>query len=133
MIETITAPDPVELARKCPELNDLEIFMRANGGVTEWPVVHRFTPGLYSRIVHLSNGDAVISKIHKTEHQFVISKGVLAIWSPDKFWQVVQSPYHGITKRGDRRAVLAFSDVTWVTFHATDKTDIAEIERDLFE
>jgi hypothetical protein len=99
----------------------------------DFPTFHRFTPGLYSRTVFLRAGESAVSRVHKTEHQFVLTQGVVKVWEPGKGWSVVQSPYYGVTKPGDRRLVVAASNSVWTTWHATDKTDLAEIEKDLFE
>ena len=100
---------------------------------SHFPTTHEFTPGLYTRTVELKAGDRVLSKVHRTEHPFFILKGVVQSWSPGAGWTVVQSPYRGVTRPGEWRAVVAVCDTVWSTVHATDKTDVAEIERDLFE
>ena len=38
----------------------------------DFPTFHRFTPGLYSRTVLLRAGESAVSRVHKTEHQFVL-------------------------------------------------------------
>ncbi len=128
-------PEAVAVARRCEELNELERFMEAHPNrkeASEFPTFHRFTPGLVSRTVILEAGESCVSRVHLTEHQFVISDGVAKIWSPRRGWEVVCSPHHGVTKIGDRRAVNALSRLTWTTFHATKTTDIAELEKELF-
>ena len=135
MIVTHNDAVSIDLARECTVLNELEQIMGESPNrklASEFRTYHRFTPGLYSRTVILEAGESCVSLIHKTEHQFAILSGVAVIWSPRHNWQVVQSPYQGVTHVGDRRAVKALSRVTWATYHPTDKTDIAEIERDLF-
>jgi hypothetical protein len=125
----------VDLAKACAPLNELHRIMDEHPRrkeAAEFPTTHRFTPGLYSRTVVLEEGESCLSKIHLTEHQFAILAGVAVIWSPRDGWQVVQSPYQGVTKVGERRAVKALCRVVWATYHATDKTDVAEIEKELF-
>jgi hypothetical protein len=125
----------IEMARECEPLNDLVKRMEADPTARpgrDVPVLHRFTPGLYSRTVVLEAGEYCVSLIHKTRHQFAILDGVAVIWSPKSGWQIVKSPYQGVTEVGERRAVRAICRVTWATYHATEKTDIAEIEGDLF-
>lgn len=127
--------DAIQLARASEPLNDLAAFMESHPSrkdASAFPTYHRFTPGLYSRTVVLEAGESCLSKIHLTEHPFAILAGVAVIWSPQRGWEVVQSPFQGVTKVGDRRAVRAVSKVVWATYHPTTKTDISEIERDLF-
>jgi len=127
--------DAVLVARQCAPLNELEAIMAVHPNrkdADEFPTFHLFTPGMYSRTVILEAGESAVSKIHLTEHQFVLADGVAQIWSPREGWRVERSPFHGVTRVGDRRAVKALCRVVWTTFHATDKTDIAEIEKELF-
>jgi hypothetical protein len=136
VIQTINHTAEIDMARSCRPLNELERIMDESPNrklAGEFPTFHRLTPGLYCRTVVLEAGESCVSKIHRTEHQFCILSGVAVIWSPQAGWEVVQSPYQGVTKVGTRRAVKALCRVVWATYHATDKTDIAEIERELFE
>lgn len=73
------------------------------------------------------------SKIHKTEHQFIVSKGKAEVWVPGDGWQLIVAPYHGITKAGTRRALKIIEETIWTTFHPTDKTNLAEVEAELIE
>ncbi len=82
--------------------------------------VHLFTPGLYSRELTLYPGDRITSKIHKFEHQFVISQGSVVIFDNGKQF-VLNAPYRGVTKAGTRRVGMVREDATepcvWTTFH----------------
>lgn len=134
-MEAFISIDPILEARLCEPLNQLQALMENSPNRKEawqFPTVHRFTPGLYSRTVTLEEGESALSKIHLTEHQFAILAGVAVIWSQQVGWEVVQSPYQGVTKVGTRRAVKALSRVVWATYHATHLTDISEIEKELF-
>lgn len=132
MIETLTPPTPMQVAKECHSLNELEQLL-ATCPPCEHVETHRFTPHLYSRQIFLKKGTLCTSKIHKTEHQFIVSQGVLKVWSREKGWELIVSPYHGITKPGARRALYILEDTVWTTFHVTDKTDVEEILQDLIE
>lgn len=99
----------------------------------EATVIHRFTKGLYSRELRLPAGSLNVSKIHKSEHQFVISKGHVEVWSKEKGSVHYVAPYIGITEPGTQRAVFAHEDTVWLTFHPTELTDPAEIEREIIQ
>lgn len=111
---------------------ELERFIGEFPAFPKPSVVHTFTPGLYSRKLTLPKDYLCTSKVHRTTHQFVISRGLLKIWSEEKGWELVQSPFHGITYAGSSRGVHVLEETVWLTFHSTLKTDIAEIETDLF-
>jgi len=99
----------------------------------EIPLTHRFTPGMYIREIRVPAGTIFTSKIHKTEHPWVISAGVTSIWIDGKGWQVFRAPYTGITQPGTRRIFLVHQDLVWTTFHATTLTDPEEIESVIIE
>jgi hypothetical protein len=97
------------------------------------PVTHRFTPGLYAREIFMPAGSLIVSKIHKTEHPFVVISGHAAVWDAANGLQQLRGGHVGITKPGTRRVLFIHEDCRWITFHATDKLDVAEIEADIIE
>ena len=124
---------PLELAKECAELNVLDqVLLKCEMFHVE--PMHRFTPGLYSRTVYLPKGYLGTSKIHKTAYQFVVSKGLLEVWeNPEQGWVTVVAPHLGESLPGARRAVRVHEDTIWTTFHATNTTDLAALEKELFE
>ena len=121
-----------QLAKECPELNQLEREL-AWEPIAPPPVVHTFTPGLYARTIFLKAGTLCTSKIHKTEHQYIVSRGSCRVWIPGIGWEMIKAPYHGITKVGTRRALHILEDTIWTTFHPTMSTDLDEIENEIIE
>jgi len=98
---------------------------------TDCPLTHRFTPNLYTREIFMPKGTLIISKIHKTEHPFVIVKGKVSVWVEEIGTVTYTAPYVGITKPGTRRVLYIHEDCSWLTFHATDKTTPEEVEADV--
>jgi hypothetical protein len=43
----------------------------------------------------------------------------------------IEAPYHGITKKGTKRLVQIHEDVVFITVHATDKTTVEEVRKDV--
>jgi hypothetical protein len=113
-------------------IDDLEGAM-LSGVQVEMPVIHRQTPGLYSREIHIPAGTLLTSAVHKTEHQFVISQGRIAVISENEGRVIYEAPHTGVTLPGTRRVLHAETDTIWITFHATQKTDIATICESLVE
>lgn len=97
------------------------------------PVTHRFTPGLYIREIFMPAGTILTSKIHKTEHPFVISAGVLEVLTENDGWVLMKAPLTGITKPGTRRVLRIIEDTIWTTFHPTNETDVEKIEAAIIE
>ena len=45
--------------------------------------------------------------------------------------KTLKAPHYGITEPGTQRVIYSKTDCTFVTVHATDKTDIKEIEKEV--
>lgn len=127
---------PTFLAKK-PSLDEVEAFLIAKGGrvqhfgevLENLPVKHHFTPGLYCREIFMPAGAVLTSKIHNTEHPFVVSLGRCSVYNDATGEAVeIEAPYFGITLPGTRRLLFIHEDTIWTTFHPTHLTDIEEIE-----
>jgi mannose-6-phosphate isomerase-like protein (cupin superfamily) len=79
-------------------------------------LTHTFTPGLYSRKWEADAGTIWVTRIHKTEHQFVVLKGSVIVWV-DGEEVLIEAGHHGITMPGTRRTLYVLEDVVWMTFH----------------
>lgn len=126
---------PELVAKRCDPINRFELELAKYPAAPTPPLVHRFTPGLYSREIFLQKNLRCTSKIHKTEHQFIVI-GVFEMWSEETGWVFIDAskkPFHGITKPGARRAFRIHEDTWFTTFHPTMLTDLAEIEAALIE
>lgn len=97
----------------------------------ECPLVHRFTPHLYTREIHMPAGCIVSSLLHLTTHPFFIMKGDVSVWYHDMPVQRYKAPYTGITQAGTRRLLFTHEDTIWSTCHVTDKTDPDEIMEEI--
>ena len=98
---------------------------------TECPLVHRFTPGLYIREIFMPAGTIVVSKIHKTEHPFIVSQGQVNVWIEGQGVERICAPHCGITRPGTRRVLYIREDCIWTTFHVTELTDPEAIVADV--
>jgi len=115
---------PTNLRRFNIKFDELEaaIFSEKEKGISltesKSKIDHIFTPGIYMRKMFLPKGEIITGKIHKTIHPFIMSLGVIRLWSfeyPDGV-QVV-APYHGITQIGTRRLIFAEEDTYWTEIH----------------
>lgn len=92
-------------------------------------LVHTFTPGMYSRQITMPKDSLILSEIHLTEHQFIISKGIACVKINEKDWDILEAPYHGITKPGTCRLLGITEECIWTTFHpATEYPENEEPE-----
>lgn len=99
----------------------------------ETPLVHRFTPGLYVREIFMPKGSIVVSRVHKTEHPFVVTRGRASVWTEEGGVVEICAPHVGITKPGTRRVLLIHEDCQWLTFHPTKETDLEKLQVELTE
>ena len=75
-------------------------------------------------------GQLMVTKIHKKKHPFFVLKGECDVVSEDGT-QKITGPYNGITLPGTQRLIYVREDTIWITVHATDKTDLKEIEEEV--
>jgi len=90
---------------------------------------HYFHAGMYCRSVFRPAGVLVVGKVHKKEHFYVVASGTVAVTTDDGM-QEITGPAVLLSRPGTKRAVLALTDATCLTFHVTDaKTpEAAEVE-----
>lgn len=119
-----------DLAASSPRIEALERALVERPQV-ELRVEHAFFPGLYVRTLHIPAGVMATSKIHRTEHPFVVTAGAILVFGEREGPRLIEAPYYGRTMPGDRRAGYALSDTVWTSFHATHLTDPDEIEREI--
>lgn len=122
----LAAPIPDQHAR----LDQLELAMLGTGAAVELPVSHTFTPGCYRRTILMPAGKLITSRIHNTEHQFVVVAGSCSVYIPGVGVELIQAPYFGITKPGTRRVLYIHQDTVWATYHPTllSEDEIQDIE-----
>jgi len=111
---------------------------RLEAVMTEYPpaditAFHRFTPGMYVRECRIPKNTLLISETHLTQHPFVITEGVIEGWSDNEEAFVYGAGHVGITQPGTRRVLYAHEDTVWITFHATEETDLVKIGQTILE
>jgi hypothetical protein len=98
---------------------------------TEAPVECTFTPGLMTRRIFMAAGSRILSKIHKTRHQFVILQGAALVSHNGEKPVLMIAPFHGITEPGTWRELFIVMDCIWLTMHPTTKTTVEEVEAEI--
>lgn len=97
------------------------------------PVEHHFTPGLYIRQCDIPAGTFLTSMQHKTEHPFALMQGTVKLISSTEGEIILTAPFLGRTLPGTRRILYAITDAVWITFHATEETDVEKIGEAILE
>jgi len=128
----------VAVAEKSPAVREIDI--NAIGVIdreiaqfpkAECPVTGIFTPGLYTRRIFMPAGTRIRSKIHETEHQYIVSQGATYVSENGKPMFLLVAPYHGVTKPGTWRELFVLMDCIWTTMHPTNKTTVEEVEAEI--
>lgn len=86
----------------------------------EFPITHHFVDGIYCREMFAPKGAVLTSKIHKTMHPFIVSKGKIGVVDGNMDPIIIEAPYFGVTMPGTRRLIYAYEDSVWTTIHRTD-------------
>lgn len=98
-------------------IDELESVMLSEGNVIDFPLVHRFTDGMYIRQIFMPKDSLITSKIHITDHPYTVSLGAAAVLIDSGDWEHIVAPYTGITKAGTRRVLYILEDCIWTTYH----------------
>lgn len=94
------------------------------------PVKHSFADGCYIREIFMPAQELLVTKIHKKEHAYFLMEGEMSVLTENGV-KHLKAPHHGITKPGTKRIIYTHTDCVFITVHATDKTNVAEIEKDV--
>ena len=91
---------------------------------------HLFAQGLYSRVTAFPKGSGVVGKIHRESHLLIMLKGKCLVASTEGK-VLMEAPFITVAKSGIQRVGIALSDCIFVTVHATELTDLTQIETKL--
>jgi hypothetical protein len=120
-----------QLIKSIDEQMDNFQIVLSNFKPVECPLHHVFMKGVYIRQIFMpaktidENGEEVktivISKIHKTEHPYIITEGKVAVFNKENnFLGIIKAPYLDMTKPGTRRILHIIEDTRWMTIHRLD-------------
>lgn len=104
------------------QIDRLEVQMSQLEAV-DCPVTHHFIPGFYCRQILMYAGTLITSLIHNTTHPYVVTKGVVSVFTDEEqevLIDATKTHHTGITRPGTRRVLFCHTDVIWTTFHPTD-------------
>lgn len=125
--------NPKEFGSYDELVDSLEKKVSDNLPLIDLPLAHTITPGLYTREMVAPAGVLITSKPHKTEHQFIVSQGVILVYDEHtNTWVEIRAPYRGITRKGTRRIGYVLEDVVWTTMHATNLVEDKEYTQEEF-
>lgn len=130
-----TVDSPLADLPRNPSLATIQKFegvLKQMPGQIEPENYHHFGPGVYLRELVMPAGTLIVGKLHKTSHFLVITHGLIEC-KTDNGMEMLKGGDIVLTSPGTKRVLLAHEDSAMVTVHVTDKTDLAEIEKDVIE
>jgi len=118
------------------QVDSIELAM-VEAGTIEIGIRHYFTKGLYCREMFVPAGVMLTSKVHRTEHPYIISAGSVSVVKKDNngenvLGEYMEAPYFGVTYKGTRRIIYAHTDTIWTTIHSTTVIPKSDSEEDIY-
>jgi len=117
------APTPEQIFR-------LEDAIRGSGlPMVDIDVVHYHAKGLYGRQILIPAGTICTGKMHK-DHTLNVCVGDIEVLTSKgmkrlRGWNVF------VTEPGIKKCAFTYADTVFLNVHATDKTDVGDIEREV--
>lgn len=95
------------------------------------PTKHYFSPGLYAREMFIPAGTVLTGATHRVAH-LAVFVGDISVWEAGKVKRLT-GHHTFISEPGAKRVGYAHADTYCTGFFPTEKTDVAELERELIE
>jgi hypothetical protein len=99
--------------------------------LVEFPVKHYFSDGTYAREIFIPKGSLLTGRVHKNSDLNIVHYGDMDVMTSHGFKRV--GPCTFTAKAGTKQIGYAYEDTLWTTIHATDETDLAVLDRILYE
>jgi hypothetical protein len=93
---------------------------------------HHFSRGLYAREMRIPAGSLIVGKQHKYPCLNFIMTGTAEVRSHEGAKRY-DAPHIFSSGAGTKRAMYAVTDITWVTVHPTNETDLERLEESLID
>ena len=103
------------------------------GDSEQFPLVHRFCPGIYVREIFIKAGSLLTGKIHREAHPVFLMQGAIRVFTEQGGMRELTAPLCFIAPPGAKRAALALEDTVWVTVHhnPSNTQDLAQLEAEI--
>ena len=95
------------------------------------PIINRFAEGLYSREMIVEPGVLWTGMVHKQQHIGILLEGRMIVPDGKGGSEEIAAPRVEISEPGIKRVGYVLERVRWITVHATELTDVEEIEETL--
>ena len=86
------------------------------GDTINCPLKHSFSDNIYVREISIPKGTVLVGKIHKHEHPNFLMSGKVRVVTEETS-EVLEGPLSMISSPGTKRALIALTDLVWITIH----------------
>lgn len=86
-----------------------------------------FSYGLYARELKIPKDCVIVGKLHKYPQLNILAEGEIEVLVDDEI-KYLKAPIVISSSAGTKRIARALTDVTWITIHATNETNVDKIE-----
>lgn len=90
-------------------------------------IEHHFSAGVYAKEVRIPAGQVLVQHKHKFDHLSILASGLIELMVGDKR-TTIDAPACLTIKANEHHGVKAITDVVWYCIHATDCTDVDQID-----
>ena len=98
---------------------------------TEIKTEHEFIEGLYKRQITFPKGCLATGKIHPVDHMDVMLSGEMIV-ATENGYKYLKAPLTMTSRASKKKAGYALTEVTWISYHPTDKKTVEEVEMEIF-
>lgn len=90
-------------------------------------IQHHFSAGVYAKETHIPAGYVLVQHAHKHDHLSILSSGSVELLV-DGVKSVVNAPACLTIAAGKHHGVKSLTDVVWYCIHATECTDVDDVD-----
>ncbi len=97
------------------------------------PLKHMFSENMYVRQISIPAGTVLTGKIHKHQHPNFLMSGEVVVITEGRGKEYLIGPLAMISDAGTKRALIAKTDLVWITVHEnpTNTRDLKELEEQI--
>ncbi len=109
------------------KIDKLSRYLKENFAEPDIEINHFFIPGVYVRAGFLPADSVLTGKIHNYECINIVAKGQICVATKEGF-DTLNAGDIFRTPAGTKKAGYVIEDTVFITVHACDKTEIADVE-----
>jgi mannose-6-phosphate isomerase-like protein (cupin superfamily) len=90
-------------------------------------IEHHFSAGVYAKEARIPAGHVLVQHKHKHDHLSILAMGSVELVM-DEVKTVIHAPACLTIKAGKHHGIRTLSDAVWYCIHATECTDVSQID-----